>query len=543
MSVILLIWRNTVIKEQTLYEFFLDPAGVDACSQKVEAYLTGAGIEKRDILRYTLSVEEILLKSIDNGAAGQNVRLTAGVRLCRPFLTVRIDGEQWNAFEDRIAAGGVLGGDMLRSLGLTPDYDYTKGANLYTFHLKRKSLGSFAQLVLAVLLSLLVGFGGRLLPEAVREGVLLYALRPFHDTFLKVLGCVAGPMIFLAVVWGIYGIGDAAALKRIGKKILGSFVLVDTVAAAAAIGLFLPFLKLNYMSSANGGTEFSAVLNMVLDIIPKDIVSPFVSGNSLQIIFLAAVVGVMLIFLGQKTDKAAVLVGQLNSLAELAVSAISRLIPIFVFSVLVDMIWIGDLAAIRSFGKMLLAFAGEAVLLSVVYLLYTAVKNRVSPFLLFRKGLQTFLIALTTASSSAAYSTCVSTCQQDFGVDDKITSFGIPLGMVTLMPGASVLYVTTALYFAEVYGIQVSVPWFVALLLVSTLLAVATPPIPGGTLSAYAVLFSMLGIPTAGLAVVLACDAILDCVGTGTDMFWLQYSLLNQAKRLDLLDREKLEKK
>ncbi|MDO4816335.1 MAG: cation:dicarboxylase symporter family transporter [Bacillota bacterium] len=72
------------------------------------------------------------------------------------------------------------------------------------------------------------------------------------------------------------------------------------------------------------------------------------------------------------------------------------------------------------------------------------------------------------------------------------------------------------------------------------ILAVATPPIPGGAMASYTVLLTQLGIPIEALAVALACDAVFDFIDTGIDQFLLPYILLNQAGKLGLVDRETL---
>lgn len=75
------------------------------------------------------------------------------------------------------------------------------------------------------------------------------------------------------------------------------------------------------------------------------------------------------------------------------------------------------------------------------------------------------------------------------------------------------------------------------------ILAIATPPIPGGAITAYTVLFSQLGIPAEAIAVALACDTILDFICTGGDQFMIPFAILNQANRLGLVNKDILKRK
>ena len=130
--------------------------------------------------------------------------------------------------------------------------------------------------------------------------------------------------------------------------------------------------------------------------------------------------------------------------------------------------------------------------------------------------------------------------EKEYGIDDTIASFGIPLGMVTFKPTTALNYISVALFFSESYHVEVSASWVIVMVLTATILAIATPPIPGGALTAYTVLFAQMGIPAEALAIALACDTLFDFVDTGCDQFLIPFTLLGQANRLGLVDRDVL---
>ena len=92
------------------------------------------------------------------------------------------------------------------------------------------------------------------LPVSLREGLLQYLLTPIYDTFFDLLGAVAGPMVFLSVAWGIYGIGDTATFGRIGKRMISHFLLGSFLISTICTVLSLPFFSLRF---AVGGGSFS----------------------------------------------------------------------------------------------------------------------------------------------------------------------------------------------------------------------------------------------------------------------------------------------
>lgn len=86
-------------------------------------------------------------------------------------------------------------------------------------------------------------------------------------------------------------------------------------------------------------------------------------------------------------------------------------------------------------------------------------------------------------------------CEKDLGIDKRIVNFGVPLGRVIFMPGVSVMFLAVGFCMAEIYGVTVSPVWLATAFLIAIVLAVAAPPIPGGALTCYTILFVQLKIP------------------------------------------------
>lgn len=316
-------------KKTEIYEAALTAGAIDECSARVREFLGSCSLSKRDIIRYAMTAEEILLKTAERSGGEVRMRLSTGTRFFRPYILLETEGEPCNVYADREKEQGVLGGGLLKNLGLSPEYYHTDGANCYCFHIKRKSMNPIVSLVIAITSAVLAGVGGYLLPETARAFLLSSVLEPLNSAFLDILSCIAGPMIFLSVAWGIYGIGDAATFKRIGKKLISSYISMVLIAAVLIGWMCLPLFSLSFSGSSQG-SELASVFAMLLGIIPKDIFSPFVNGNTLQIIFLAVVIGIAMLFLGQKTDFIAKAVEQINYIVQFLIGSISRLVPYFI---------------------------------------------------------------------------------------------------------------------------------------------------------------------------------------------------------------------
>ena len=518
--------------------FVLDPSACDEVAEQITAFGESLKLERKDILRYRLAAEECLLFWMARDGEGAPVQLRMGQRMLTPYISLEMEGEPMDPYRDESGEFGPFCGGIMQNLHLTPEYSYDGGRNRIYFRVQRKRLGQMATLGIVIAASALFGvLGLMILPETARLTIQQGIVVPIYDTFFNLLRCIAGPMIFLSVAWGIYGIGDAATLGRVGKRLMLSYIGVVFLASACSSVLF-PLFRMPLTHAGTHATQLSSLAELILGIFPSTIVEPFATGNTLQIIFLAAVIGIAMLFLGRKTSSVARAIEQVNYLVQFLMEFISRLVPYVIFLVILNLIWSGDLGVLSSVWQMFAIMAVAFVIAAAVFLVYTGLRQKVSPLLLLQKGFPTFLVALATASSAAAFSSNMTACEKKYGISNSLSSFGIPLGMVIHKPISAIYFVILVFYFASKYSIAVSVTWIITAVFIAAIVAIAMPPIPGGGAVAYTVLFAQIGIPAEALSVALAIDILTDFLITAFDMFVLPLTLINVASRLSMIDRE-----
>ena len=516
-------------------------ASVDQASEEIVAYLVSLGMDKKNILRLRLILEDALIRWKDASAEGQTFTVETGRSLGRPTLTLRSKGPEQDPFAGNADDDfSPVSNRMMAGLGLYPVYTYQKGVNVIQIKLRKKPKSPLFHLLIAAVAAVTVGLLGLLLPGGLRENVTDYVLTPVYDTFLGALNAIAGPMIFLSVAWGIYGIGDAATLGRIGKKILLRFSGITLLITACSVLLLLPFSGLAFAGGGFRMSEFSSIFELLLGIFPKDIVSPFMNGNTTQIILLATVIGSIMLILGNMTQAVAVLIEQINYVITYLMEIVGKLVPFFIFIVLLQLIWSDSYSVIYTAWQPLVYFLAVTLVILSGLILYTSRRTRVSPVRLVRKMFPAFLIALTTASSSASFGSVVNCCEREFGINQKLTSFSVPLGMVLYKPATAVNFVAAVLYFAHVYDVKISLAWMISAIFVISILTIALPPIPGGALACYTIMLAHLTIPQGALELILILDVFFDFLATGFGMVYLQCELLLQAQKMRLIDSAKL---
>ena len=533
--------KTTLPKQRK--EVPLDEAGIDTLSHLLAGALEQAGVNRKDIIRLRLAVEEILGLWRSSAEKKTVCTFRCGTRLGRMYLEITAPGRRIDPDEATAdMAGQMLCSNLLAQAGLSPVYSYQDGINRLALYLsKPQKISPLLQLLLAILSAGTAGVVLLALPAPVREAT-AGVVNPLFTALMGILQTLASPMIFLSVCWGIINIGDVHMLGRIGKlvllRFLGAIFLLTAMTAACLVWLFRP----EGGAASMGENAAAQIYSMLLEIIPGNIVTPFLEGNSLQIIFMAICAGLVLLVLGEKTSALRALLGQLNTAVQFMMEVVSRYISLFVFVSLLSLMLSDAASNLGGVVKGLLLGMAACVAWPLLYALWACLRLRVSFPLVLRKLLPTYLIALSTASSSAALSSNLETCERRLGISGRIVHFAVPLGQVMFKTGGAVGFFVLALGLAEFYGVAMPLSWIVTGVLTAGLLAIAAPPVPGGSLTCYTVLLAQLGIPDEAIGLAVAGNVILDFFMTSCGISCLQSELVLSANRLGMLDRGRLEK-
>lgn len=521
--------NNYILSETTLDEIVL----------LTQEYAEKSKIDKASASRYGFLIDNALDFWMQHGASGKTVAVTMKHRHFTPTVFIEMEGEKLDPYSIKASDFGNNGKDIIVLSGQVPEFDYCSGINIVSLKLTRER-NTILRIGIVCIAALIAGiFGNLFLTYSTREMLLTSIITPIVDMFFNLLRCIAGPMVFLSVIWGICGIGDSRLFGKVGKKVLiYSFKVTALGALVGALSFFI--LGNGFAVSSDADGNINSLFEMILDIVPSSVVDPFSTGNTLQIIFLAIAVGFALIIMGNRVNKLVSAVDQLNITIKYIMEIISKLVPCVVFLLLINIIWTRTFDLIYSMWEFFAALIGAFSAISIIVCAITAVKHKTGFFTVAKKNISSFIIALTTAASAAAFSSNMKAAKERFGIDDDLSEFSIPLGMIVHNPIAACYNIILVIYFASVYGVSCSVGWLMIGVVMATVVAISTPPIPGGAAASYALLFTQMGIPNDALAIVLVLDVVTDFVVTAFECYVLPISLVNIAKSLDRLNDDVL---
>lgn len=432
--------------------------------------------------------------------------------------------------------------NILVRLGEKPEYHYISRRNLnkvnYDYKKKPRKNSMLIQIAFAILLAVICSYVLGNIPGT--EGINDCLTKAIFPKLCAILSGVATPLVFVAVIGGIAGLGDSASFGKIGSRVCMEMLKGYGVAVLAS-SILIPFLfPINlHAAGAEGGIGLQLV-NLVLDIIPNNLFAPFVEDNALQVIVVAIFVGFVVLLLGDKVKGVKNLLDELSALVYAMMGIICKLIPAIVFLGIYNLLINSEMSTIISMYKMfILMFVGG--FLVVIYQSTKTVLRVKVPFKkLFKKMSPTLVINLTTSSQVSALPENMICCKKKFGLDEKMVDFGLPLGIVTYMPIGAIFMTSTVLGLAFIFHQPITLIMVIKALILSVIIAIAAPPIPGSALVVMPILLSSCGLPTEYMSLGMIYGTIAGYFLPAFNGYLLQLVMLNSGKTLNLVDEDKL---
>ena len=521
-------------------QYYLNETNPERMSEKINEYLSGLDMDPRMRIRIQFAMDEILLRITDHFGDNKEVSLRMGKQFGSQVIIVSFMGEKFDPTDVPDADGddelAAWERNILVNLGLEPVYQYRRGVNQVRLRIRKQGNKMLRNLAVAIVLAVVLGVAGHaILPESASAFICGSVLKPLFNAFLGVLSTIACLMIFLSIATGIGGIDDLQTLGLLGKKVLSRFLLMTFGAGviAAVIGRFLFSVS---SGTGGGGSGIDDIIGMILAMLPGDPVTPFLNCDFMQIIFMGGAVGIAVLILGAQMAELGTILNQADQLVQFIMEKVCSAIPVLVFILLNDQILSGEVVSYLNAWKPLLVYVIIALVFVAVEVMSVCLRYHIPVGMYLKKTFSCFITGLTTASAVAVFTMNLETCEKKLGIKKKLTAFGVPMGNVLYMPMSAVGFMLAIYYMSEFGGVNVTVVWIIMAAFVSGILALAMPPIPGGSLTCYGIIVSQLGIPASHVALVTGLALLFDFIATAANVATLQTELVKLAGDMDMLD-------
>ncbi len=346
------------------------------------------------------------------------------------------------------------------------------------------------------------------------------SLAVLGELFLRALKMVVLPLIVVSISSAILSMETAQRFKLIGLR--ASLYYTLTTALAVVTGLlvvlaFKPGMGVSFSLSLKPVKEVSfSFKELLLSLIPENFFKALVNFDVLPVIVATILFSLAVLSVEWKRE---LLLKQLffeldSSLMKLT-SWIIKFAPLGVcFLIAGKVASLGGASALKpivySLSKYVLTvltglFIHGFITLPLLYFLFTG-KN---PYSLIFKVREALLTAFATASSSATLPITVASCVKA-GIDGQVARFTLPLGATVNMDGTALYEAVAAVFLAQAYGLELSLPQYLIIFLTATLAAIGAAGIPEAGLITMVLVLQSVGIPVEGIGIILAVDWFLD---------------------------------
>lgn len=345
--------------------------------------------------------------------------------------------------------------------------------------------------------------------------------------FLNALKMTIVPLVFAAIVSSICALGDVRRLGRLGLTTI--LYYTATTAIAVAIGL----VAVNLVQPGIGAAlptdaavselpEATTLADVVLNLVPENVVRAAADLSLIQIIFFALVFGAALTTVGERGGPLVAFFDGLNLTMMRIVEWVMVFAPVGIFALIADRIGqagggravLDELAAVGSYVLTVLGalFVHGLVLFAILRL----AGGRGLGYL--TSMLRAVVTAFGTASSAATLPLTIE-CAIEAGVRRRSVQFVAPLGATVNMDGTALYEAVAVLFIAQVYGVELTAMQQVVVFVTATLAAVGAAGIPQAGLVTMLIVLSAVGLPAEGIGLLLAVDWLLDRFRTAVNVW------------------------
>ncbi len=351
--------------------------------------------------------------------------------------------------------------------------------------------------------------------------------------FLLGIQFVVVPLIVASVIRGIAAGDNPSGLGELGLKTTVFFVASTIVAGTLGLSVALlikpgSFVDTAAVSAALASdpttTQAAAPLtaptageipDLIASLFPRDPLTTFTSGNMLQIVIAAIILGIALVMTASDQRRPLLdLLASVQAACMVIVGFVLRFAPLAVFGLLAQISARVGISALIGTGVYVITVLVGLGLLLAVYLAAARIFGGVGVRAFLSASREVMLLAFSTSSSAAVMPLTLTTAEKKLGVRSQVARFVVPLGTTINMAGTAGYQAVATLFLAQVFAIDIGLAGMVLVVVMATGAAIGSPGTPGIGIVVLATILTSVGIPPAGVAIILGVDRLLDMCRT-----------------------------
>ncbi|WP_182026001.1 dicarboxylate/amino acid:cation symporter [Vibrio rotiferianus] len=390
----------------------------------------------------------------------------------------------------------------------------------------KKPMSLTSRVILGMVAGILTGFAIRTL-FADNGFVDAYIVNGLFEVggqiFVASLKMLVVPLVFVSLVCGTSSLKDLSTLGRMGGKTLAFYVATTAIAITLALTmgtLFQPGAGADLTAASSfKSAEAPSLGQVIIDMFPTNPISAMAEGKTLQVIVFAVLFGIAISAAGKPGERIAAFFSDLNEVIMKLVAILMNLAPYGVFFLMAKLFTGLGLSAIFNLAEYFVVLAGTLLLHGLVtYSLMLKGFTGLNPITFLRKMEDAIMFAFSTASSNATIPVTMETAKHRMGVENRVSSFTVPLGATVNMDGTAIMQGVATAFIAQAFNIDLTMGDYLMVIMTATLASIGTAGVPGVGLVMLAMVLNQVGLPLEGIALIMGVDRLLDMIRTAVNI-------------------------
>ena len=505
-------------------QYPLKENGISESLRFIEETLKAFRVKKRDLLEALLISEETMLLLSDHAPEDADIRVTvtrrmgvARIRLSMPGTPVTLDEHLGAVSIDQLGeqTEDAIRSVMLRSYADSIKYRHSRSKNILTIVTGIPERVLATRTVTAILLALITALTLRqVLPAAAVQWLSNNLLSAVESLFISALMCITAPAVFVSITCSMFRFEGFSELGRSGKTVVVTYLLTSVIAAVVGLVIFQLFrpgeIGILDLQAGVGAVKGFSLWTILETLIPPNIVEPFVSVNSLQLMVVAITIGAALTMSGKRVRNMKTLLEEMDVLCGKVSSLVMHTVPVVVFCSTANAVFSSHADLLLAVAELLpVLLAGVAALL-VLYCLILIVAAQLNPIPFLKKYVPAMKSVFLKGSSVAAIPINMRIGRRQLGIPRSICAFSIPLGATINMDGNCMCLTILSLFFVRISDVTFGTNEMVVLLLLVLILSLGAPIAPGTLILCLVTLLTQMGIDVGVISLVIGINFILE---------------------------------
>lgn len=348
--------------------------------------------------------------------------------------------------------------------------------------------------------------------------------------FTRLFQFIAVPTIALAVITTLAQLGGKKETGRIFAHAVTYTLLTTICAAGIGLMMYLWIAPGNLPADIIGAGTANVPQKLghltyydhILSVIPNNLLQPFLSGNVLAVMMIAAAFGLGLAFM-PKTENRDILMKGIMGFQELLFTLIRALLFILPIGILA---FAAQLSAqieagviVGALGKYTAVIIGSNVIQFFIVIPVFLLARGLNPLQVFRKMSPAIAVALFTKSSAGTLPVTLASAEHNMKANPAVSRFVLPICTTINMNGCAAFILVTSLFVMQNAGYEMSMPTMITWLFVAVLAAIGNAGVPMGCYFLTLSLMSGIGAPIGIMGVILPIYTIIDMIETAENVW------------------------